>query len=165
MFWSTSTVQNGKTYLPEGSIYVSVYFLQNISDTVWSSLDILNVDISNYTHISSYILVTFPFFISFQFLLSQTIGISMSIFWDQKIYYEISVVCVNFDLSRNDCLYFCRKKTYPTSLQKTKTVMLRQFCCGATGALDKRANMDNLGITSHILHKNVFFDPSLEPSH
>ena len=27
----------------------------------------------------------------------------------------------------------------------------------------KKGNRDNLGIISHILHKNIFCDPSLEP--
>ena len=29
----------------------------------------------------------------------------------------------------------------------------------------RRGNRDNLGIISHIFHKNILCDPSLEPSH
>ena len=39
------------------------------------------------------------------------------------------------------------------------------FLKGLCSNPDKRGNRDNLGIISIFLHKNIFSDPSLEPSH
>ena len=58
---------------------------------MYSSLDMSNTDISQYLLISKNVVLT-NFLVTFLPLVSQTTDISMEIFWDQKIYLEISVV-------------------------------------------------------------------------
>ena len=42
--------------------------------------------------------------------------------------------------------------------------MLTSGICSFASATDRKGNRDNLGIIFHFFHKNIFFDPSLEPS-